>query len=130
MDSYIIKACIQMLHSLLKKERRWLTLRKSTRRITIRSYRCCNYRKAGLLHYPECQNCIVRFRGSILTLVSVSVTARSAIQQAGYYGQRHPMSSKGTLPQNLKLFFSILIGRNQEQVAKSNLIFTLRATQL
>ena len=91
-----------------------LHLQKSTRRRTIRSYRSCNYRKAGLLHYPECQNCIVRFRGSILTLVSVSVTACPAIQQAGYYGQRHPMSSKGTLPQNLKLFFSILIGRSQE----------------
>ena len=32
------------------------------------------------------------------------------------------MSSKATLPPNLKLCFSILIGRNQEQVAKSNLI--------
>ena len=32
------------------------------------------------------------------------------------------MSWKGTLPPNLKLCFSILIGRNQEQVAKSNLI--------
>ena len=29
-DSYINKACAQMLHSLLKKERRWLTLRKSS----------------------------------------------------------------------------------------------------
>ena len=31
------------------------------------------------------------------------------------------MSSKGTFPLNLKLYFSNLIGRNQEQVAKSNL---------
>ena len=32
------------------------------------------------------------------------------------------MSSKGTFPPNFKLCFSILIGRNQEQAAKSNLI--------
>ena len=32
------------------------------------------------------------------------------------------MSSKGTFPLNLKLCFSILIGRNQEPVVKLNLI--------
>ena len=48
----------------------------------------CLILKAGLLHYPENQNCWVSFRGPIWTFVP-TVATRPATQQAGYNGQSH-----------------------------------------
>ena len=127
-------------------ERRWLTLRKSSRGKTTRSYRSYNYLKAGLLRYPQFKNCFVSFRGSILTFVPV-VAVHPATRQADYYGQRRenelvvhctsrqyePMSSRHLLTESWALLFNLdrpKPGKSSQVELDIPRILTPRATQV